>query len=95
MEQLATTHPEVKDLRTVGVKVPNQAVKVRNSNQGDEFHGEAFAVVVTVGVLVSLFVSLTLTPMLSSRYLQVKPSQFWLSKKLETFFNGLDANYTA
>ena len=54
---------------------------------------KAFAVVVTVGVLVSLFVSLTLTPMLSSRYLQVQQSQFWLSKKLEAFFNKLDANY--
>ena len=54
---------------------------------------KAFAVVVTVGVLVSLFVSLTLTPMLSSRFLQVKPSTFWLSKKLETFFEGLDNGY--
>jgi HAE1 family hydrophobic/amphiphilic exporter-1 len=32
---------------------------------------ESFAVVVTFGVLVSLFVSLTLTPMLCSRYLKV------------------------
>lgn len=34
---------------------------------------KSFAVVVTFGVLVSLFVSLTLTPMLCSRYLNVKP----------------------
>src|SRR5690606_19014852 len=33
---------------------------------------ESFAIVVTFGVLVSLFVSLTLTPMLCSRYLKVQ-----------------------
>ena len=36
---------------------------------------KSFAVVVTAGVLISLFVSLTLTPMLCSRYLQVKPTE--------------------
>ena len=36
---------------------------------------KSFAVVVTAGVLISLFVSLTLTPMLCSRYLKVKPSE--------------------
>jgi len=35
---------------------------------------KSFAVVVTFGVLVSLFVSLTLTPMLCSRYLSVTPT---------------------
>ena len=34
---------------------------------------KSFAVVVTFGVLVSLFVSLTLTPMLCARYLSIKP----------------------
>ena len=32
---------------------------------------ESFAVVVTVGILVSLIVSLTLTPMLCARYLKI------------------------
>ena len=36
---------------------------------------QSFAVVVTVGVLVSLFVSLTLTPMLCSRFLDVRPKR--------------------
>ena len=36
---------------------------------------KSFAVVVTAGVLISLFVSLTLTPMLCSRYLKVKPNE--------------------
>ena len=36
---------------------------------------KSFAVVVTAGVLISLFVSLTLTPMLCSRYLKVKPTE--------------------
>ena len=36
---------------------------------------KSFAVVVTFGVLVSLFVSLTLTPMLCSRYLSVSPKE--------------------
>ena len=36
---------------------------------------KSFAVVVTAGVLISLFVSLTLTPMLCSRYLKVTPSE--------------------
>lgn len=47
MEHLATTDPKVADLRTVGIMVPNQRVKVKSSNQADEFDGEAFAVVVT------------------------------------------------
>ena len=36
---------------------------------------KSFAVVVTAGVLISLFVSLTLTPMLCSRYLKVTPNE--------------------
>jgi len=49
----------------------------------------SFAVVVTFGVLVSLFVSLTLTPMLCSRYLEVSEKHgrvYWL---LERFFRAL------
>lgn len=54
---------------------------------------KSFAVVVTVGVLVSLFVSLTLTPMLSSRYLTAHPPQNKVSLALERFFNLLDVRY--
>jgi HAE1 family hydrophobic/amphiphilic exporter-1 len=53
----------------------------------------SFAVVVTFGVLVSLFVSLTLTPMLCSRYLQVRKKHgrvYWL---LEHAFERLDRFY--
>jgi hydrophobic/amphiphilic exporter-1 (mainly G- bacteria), HAE1 family len=48
---------------------------------------KSFAVVVTFGVLVSLFVSLTLTPMLCSRYLSVKPADNALYRM---FGRGLD-----
>lgn len=48
---------------------------------------KSFAVVVTFGVLVSLFVSLTLTPMLCSRYLSVKPADNALYR---AFGRGLD-----
>jgi len=54
---------------------------------------KSFAVVVTVGVLVSLFVSLTLTPMLSSRYLTVQTTQNRVALMLERFFNNLDLRY--
>ncbi len=53
----------------------------------------SFAVVVTFGVLTSLFVSVTLTPMLSSRYLQVAKQHgkvYWL---LEGAFRGMDRFY--
>ena len=53
----------------------------------------SFAVVVTFGVLVSLFVSLTLTPMLCSRYLKVEQQHGWLYYALNRFFNGMDALY--
>ncbi len=54
---------------------------------------QAFAVVVTVGVLVSLFVSLTLTPMLCSRYLQVDKNPGKLSSLIEGWFDKLDKRY--
>ncbi len=44
----------------------------------------SFGVVVTFGVLASLFVSLTLTPMLCSRYLSVYPHQ----NRIYTFINN-------
>ena len=53
----------------------------------------SFAVVVTFGVLVSLFVSLTLTPMLCSRYLDVQEKHGRIYWALERVFNGLDNLY--
>lgn len=47
LEKLATTNPQVADLRTVGVLVPGKSVQVAGSNEKDEFSGEGFAVVVT------------------------------------------------
>ena len=54
---------------------------------------QAFAVVVTMGVLVSLFVSLTLTPMLCSRFLKVDKKHGRLYYWLDGMFNGLDRFY--
>lgn len=54
---------------------------------------KSFAVVVTFGVLVSLFVSLTLTPMLCSRYLRVGSRHGPLYRAMDRFFHGMDAFY--
>jgi HAE1 family hydrophobic/amphiphilic exporter-1 len=54
---------------------------------------KSFAVVVTFGVLVSLFVSLTLTPMLCSRYLKVSKRHGKLYYLLDRFFHGMDNLY--
>ncbi|MBZ0104540.1 MAG: efflux RND transporter permease subunit [Sulfuricella denitrificans] len=54
---------------------------------------KSFAVVVTFGVLVSLFVSLTLTPMLCSRYLRVEKQHGRLYYVLDRFFHGMDNIY--
>ncbi len=56
----------------------------------------SFAVVVTFGVLVSLFVSLTLTPMLCARYLKVShggSTAGGLPGALERFFAGMEGIY--
>lgn len=56
----------------------------------------SFAVVVTFGVLVSLFVSLTLTPMLCSRFLTVRERGHRhnrLQQSIENGFKRLDAFY--
>ncbi|MDP2794223.1 MAG: efflux RND transporter permease subunit [Sulfurisoma sp.] len=53
----------------------------------------SFAVVVTFGVIVSLFVSLTLTPMLCSRYLTVEKSHGRIYHALDRFFARLDWIY--
>lgn len=54
---------------------------------------KSFAVVVTFGVLVSLFVSLTLTPMLCSRYLSVSKQHGKLYYALDAAFHRLDHFY--
>jgi HAE1 family hydrophobic/amphiphilic exporter-1 len=53
----------------------------------------SFAVVVTFGVLVSLFVSLTLTPMLCSRYLDVTEKHGRVYWALEHFFQKMERFY--
>lgn len=54
---------------------------------------KSFAVVVTCGVLVSWFVSLTLTPMLCSRFLKVEPGKGRINRGLENFFQRMDDFY--
>jgi HAE1 family hydrophobic/amphiphilic exporter-1 len=53
----------------------------------------SFAVVVVIGVLISLFVSLTLTPMLCARHLRVTRRHGWVYRVLEVGFRGLEAGY--
>jgi len=54
---------------------------------------EAFAVVVTFGVLASLFVSLTLTPMLCSRFLKVQKKHGKLYYLIDRGFHAMDRTY--
>ncbi|HKO88206.1 MAG TPA: efflux RND transporter permease subunit [Burkholderiales bacterium] len=54
---------------------------------------KSFAVVVTCGVIVSWFVSLTLTPMLCSRFLKVETRHGRLHRSLDRFFERLDNFY--
>jgi HAE1 family hydrophobic/amphiphilic exporter-1 len=54
---------------------------------------KSFAVVVTFGVLVSLFVSLTLTPMLCSRYLSVTHKENALYRFFGRVLSSLDEAY--
>ncbi len=54
---------------------------------------EAFAVVVTFGVLASLFVSLTLTPMLCSRFLKVEKRHGKLFHVMDRGFQAMDRTY--
>ncbi len=53
----------------------------------------AFALVVASGVAISLFVSLTLTPMLCARYLTVEKKHGRLYNTLERMFERMDAGY--
>jgi len=60
---------------------------------------KSFAIVVSVGVLISLFVSLTLTPMLCSRFFKFEqteektPNKFY--QRLALWFNKIEKGYTA
>ena len=54
---------------------------------------EAFAVVVSFGVLASLFVSLTLTPMLCSRFLKVERKHGKLFLAVDRGFHAMDRAY--
>ncbi len=55
----------------------------------------SFAVVVVIGVLVSLFVSLTLTPMLCARHLRLVKRHGALYRFLEAGFQGMERVYRA
>jgi HAE1 family hydrophobic/amphiphilic exporter-1 len=54
---------------------------------------QSFAVVVTVGVLVSLFVSLTLTPALCSRHLGFSDEHGRVYRAIESKFRAMDEGY--
>lgn len=56
---------------------------------------KSFAVVVTVGVIASWFVSMTLTPMLCSRFLRVtgKEGHGFLYRVFDSAFRGIDSAY--
>ncbi|MCA1798226.1 MAG: efflux RND transporter permease subunit [Xanthomonadaceae bacterium] len=53
----------------------------------------AFALVVASGVAISLLVSLTLTPMLCSRYLSVEKKHGRIYHSLDRFFERMDSGY--
>jgi multidrug efflux pump len=53
-----------------------------------------FGLVVASAVAISAFVSLTLTPMMSSKILKRRAKQPWLYRKTEPFFVGLTNGYT-
>jgi HAE1 family hydrophobic/amphiphilic exporter-1 len=53
-----------------------------------------FGISVAAAILISLFVALTLTPMLCSRILTVKPTHGRIYEALERAFKGLESTYT-
>ena len=55
----------------------------------------SFAVVVVIGVIISLFVSLTLTPMLCARYLRIIKRHGALYRIMESGFRGMERGYHA
>lgn len=54
-----------------------------------------FGLVVASSVAISAFVSLTLTPMMSSKLLKKREMQPWLYRKTEPFFKWLTSEYAA
>lgn len=52
-----------------------------------------FGVVIAGAVIISSFVALTMTPMLSSKILKNRKRQPWFYRKTEPFFNGLTNGY--
>jgi HAE1 family hydrophobic/amphiphilic exporter-1 len=52
-----------------------------------------FSITIAVAVLISGLISLTLTPMLASRFLHHENRHGWLYRKSEVFFNGLNNLY--
>lgn len=54
---------------------------------------QSFAIVVTVGVLISLFISLSLTPMLCAKYLKVVKHHNAVYRILENSFIKIEQNY--
>lgn len=55
-----------------------------------------FALTITVAILISGFVSITLTPMLCSKFLRMSPhdtQKNWFYKATEKFFNGMTSVY--
>ncbi len=53
----------------------------------------AFGVTVTAAVLISLFVSFTLTPMLSSRFLTIPEGHGFLYRAIERLLDGVERTY--
>lgn len=52
-----------------------------------------FGVVIAGSVIISAFVALTLTPMLSSRFLKTKAKHSWFYYKTEPFFKRMENSY--
>ena len=52
-----------------------------------------FGLVVASSVLISAFVSLTLTPMMTSKFLKRRQKHGWLYEKTEPFFTGMADSY--
>lgn len=52
-----------------------------------------FGITVAVAVIISSFVALTLTPMLSSKMLKRRKRQTWIYRKTEPFFTWLNKQY--
>ncbi len=54
---------------------------------------QEFSIVVSGAVLISAFVALTFTPMLSTKLLKKREKQSWFYRKTEPFFTGLNHYY--